>query len=49
VAAIGLAVIMLGATITRVRRREYQLMVVDVVYLVLLTFVVWGRLGPSPF
>jgi hypothetical protein len=45
VAAIGLAVIMLGATITRLRRREYQLMGVDLVYLVLLAFVVWGRLG----
>lgn len=49
VAAIGLAVIMLGATITRVRRREYRIMIADLVYLALLVFVAWGRLGPSPF
>jgi hypothetical protein len=49
VAAMGLAVIMVGAVITRLRRREYPLMVLDLVYLVLLVFVAWGRLVPSPF
>jgi hypothetical protein len=43
VAALGLMAIMVGAAVVRVRRREFTLMVVDLVYLVLLAFVVWGR------
>ncbi|XIE80642.1 DoxX family protein [Streptomyces sp. SBR177] len=42
-AATGLALIMVGAAALRLRRREYQLVVVDLVYLVLLVFVAWGR------
>ena len=48
-AAIGLALIMVGATILRVRRREFKLMVADLVYLALAVFVAWGRLGPESF
>ena len=48
-AGVGLAMIMVGAAITRVRRREFALMVADLVYLVLLVFVVWGRLVLEPF
>ncbi|MFE9133634.1 DoxX family protein [Streptomyces sp. NPDC007355] len=49
VAALGLLLIMVGAAITRIRRNELNLMGVDVVYIVLIAFVVWGRLGPESF
>ncbi|WP_233712603.1 DoxX family protein [Kribbella turkmenica] len=49
VAAVGLALIMVGALITRGRRREYKFMVADLVYLVLAGFVAWGRFGPESF
>ncbi|GAB2517784.1 DoxX family protein [Nocardiopsis aegyptia] len=48
-AAVGLAMIMVGAAVTRVRRREFRLMAVDLAYLVLLLFVVWGRSVLEPF
>ncbi|WP_042402129.1 DoxX family protein [Streptacidiphilus carbonis] len=48
-AAVGLAIIMVGAAITRIRRHETTLMMVDLVYLVLVLFVVWGRFGPESF
>ncbi|MFD5323275.1 DoxX family protein [Streptomyces sp. NPDC127092] len=49
VAATGLALVMVGAAVVRLRRREYKLVVVDVAYLVLLVFVAWGRFGPESF
>ena len=48
-AAVGLVSIMIGAVITRVRRREAKLMVADLVYLALAGFVAWGRFGPESF
>ncbi|MEU8140064.1 DoxX family protein [Streptodolium elevatio] len=48
-AALGVVLIMAGATLTRVRRREFALMAVDLVYLALAAFVVWGRFGPESF
>jgi uncharacterized membrane protein len=48
-AALGLAMIMVGAVVTRIGRREYRFMVADLVYLVLIGFVVWGRFGPESF
>jgi hypothetical protein len=48
-AALGLGVIMVGAVITRIRRREFTFMLADLAYLVLAAFVAWGRLGPEPF
>ena len=48
-AALGLAMIMVGAAITRISRREYRLMLVDLTYLVLAGFVAWGRFGPEAF
>ncbi len=47
-AALGLAMIMVGAAVTRISRREYRLLVPDLAYLVLIAFVLWGRLGPVP-
>lgn len=48
-AALGLAMIMVGAVVTRISRQEYKLMLVDLTYLILLGFMVWGRLGPEAF
>ncbi|MFB7374814.1 DoxX family protein [Streptomyces sp. NPDC056222] len=48
-AALGLVLMMTGAAITRIRRHEIKFMLVDLVYLVLAAFVVWGRFGPESF
>lgn len=48
-AALGLAIIMVGAAITRIRRYEIKFMMVDLGYLALASFVAWGRLGPESF
>lgn len=48
-AALGLAMIMVGAAVTRISRREYTLMLADLAYLVLIGFVLWGRMGPEAF
>jgi hypothetical protein len=48
-AALGLVLYMTGATITRFRRREFKIMVGDLVYLALAGFVAWGRFGPESF
>lgn len=47
-AAVGLAVIMLGAIITHVRRKETPMIVPTIVLLALAVFVAWGRLGSYP-
>ena len=49
-AAAGLALLMVGAVITRLRRHETKAMVADLVYLALAAFVAWGRsFGPKSF
>ena len=48
-AAVGLVLLMAGATMTRIRRHEAKPMVADLVYLALAGFVAWGRLGPESF
>ena len=48
-AALGLVMIMVGAVITRIRRKEVRFAVADLVYLALTGFVAWGRFGPEPF
>jgi hypothetical protein len=49
-AAAGLALLMAGAVMTRLRRREPKPMVADLVYLALAAFVAWGRsFGPKSF
>jgi uncharacterized membrane protein len=49
VAAVGLAVLMLGAIVVHSRRKETQNVVVNVVLLALAVFVAWGRFGPYSF
>ena len=48
VAAVGLALIMVGAAITHGRRGETQMIVGNVILFVLAVFVAWGRFGPYP-
>ncbi|MBO1413046.1 DoxX family protein [Streptomyces sp. FH025] len=48
-AALGLVLLMAGAAAVRLRRQEYRLVAVDVLYIVLAAFVAWGRLGPWSF
>lgn len=48
-AALGLVLLMTGAAITRIRRGEFKLMAVDLIYLALAAFAAWGRFGPEPF
>ncbi|SPL88285.1 putative integral membrane protein [[Actinomadura] parvosata subsp. kistnae] len=48
-AALGLALLMVGAMITHLRRHEEKAIVVNVAYLVLAVFVAWCRFGPIPF
>ncbi|MFD5437837.1 DoxX family protein [Kitasatospora sp. NPDC127067] len=48
-AAVGLVLLMAGAATVRMRRREYRLVAVDAVYILLAAFVAWGRLGPESF
>jgi len=48
-AALGLVLIMIGATVVRFRRHEFKYMVADLGYLVLAAFVAWGRFVIEPF
>ncbi len=48
-AAIGLAVVMVGAIVTHGRRKEYPNVAVNVVLLGLALFVAWGRFGAYAF
>jgi len=47
-AAVGLAVVMLGAALLHVRRNEPQGIVVTTLLLVGVAVVAWGRFGPYP-
>lgn len=48
-AALGLAVVMVGAIVTHGRRKEYPNVAVNVVLLGLALFVAWGRFGAYAF
>jgi hypothetical protein len=48
-AAVGLVLLMAGACITHVRRREAQGIAVTLVLLALALVVAWGRFGPQSF
>jgi uncharacterized membrane protein YphA (DoxX/SURF4 family) len=45
-AAVGLILVMVGATATHLRRHEPQLVSVNTVVVALAMVVVWGRFGP---
>ncbi|MCP2244292.1 DoxX family protein [Lentzea aerocolonigenes] len=48
-AALGLVLVMIGAIVTHSRRKETQVIGVNVVLLLLAAAVVWGRFGPYSF
>ncbi len=48
-AAVGLAVVMVGAVVTHARRKEPQAIVINVVLLALAVVVAWGRFGTYAF
>ena len=48
-AAVGIAMLMVGAAITHLRRHETKVIAANVAYLALAGFVVVGRFGLEPF
>jgi hypothetical protein len=48
-AAIGLGLVMVGASVVNARRKDVALIGVNLVLLALAIFVAWGRLGPHAF
>jgi uncharacterized membrane protein YphA (DoxX/SURF4 family) len=48
-AALGLVLVMIGAVVTHVRRKESQAVLTPLVLLILAAVVVWGRFGPYAF
>jgi uncharacterized membrane protein YphA (DoxX/SURF4 family) len=48
-AALGLVIVMVGAVVVHVRRKENQALLPGVVLLVLAAVVAWGRFGPYSF
>ncbi|MGI5289939.1 DoxX family protein [Nonomuraea polychroma] len=48
-AATGLVVVMIGAAVTHARRKEHQMILVNLVLLALAAVVAWGRFGPYSF
>ncbi|MGH3802780.1 MAG: DoxX family protein [Pseudonocardiaceae bacterium] len=45
-AAVGLILLHIGAIITHVRRKEAQIIPVNIILIALAAFVAWGRFGP---
>jgi DoxX-like protein len=48
-AAVGVVLLMVGAMITHLRRREAMFAMANMAYLALAAFVAWGRFGPESF
>jgi hypothetical protein len=49
VAATGVVLLMIGAMVTHLRRREPLGVVLNLIYLAMAAFVAWGRFGPESF
>jgi hypothetical protein len=49
IAAVCLVVVMIGATLTHAKFKEYPQVGVTVIFAVLSAFVAWGRFGPYAF
>jgi uncharacterized membrane protein YphA (DoxX/SURF4 family) len=49
IAALGLVLMMIGAILTHVRRKEFQALPINIILLLLAAFVAWGRFGPYAF
>jgi hypothetical protein len=48
-AAVGVVLVMVGATIVHLRRRQVVPAVLNLVFLAMAAFVAWGRFGPESF
>jgi uncharacterized membrane protein len=48
-AALGLALMMIGAIVAHVRRHEYPQVIGPIVLMLVALFVAWGRFGPYAF
>jgi uncharacterized membrane protein YphA (DoxX/SURF4 family) len=48
-AATGLVALMIGAALTHTRRREYQIIAINLALLIIAAVVAWGRFGPYSF
>ena len=48
-AAVGLVALMTGAALTHARRREFPMIAINVVLLLLAVVIIWGRFGPYSF
>jgi hypothetical protein len=48
-AAVGVVLLMIGAIVAHLRRREAQVVVVNLTLLALAALVAWGRFGPQSF
>jgi uncharacterized membrane protein YphA (DoxX/SURF4 family) len=48
-AALGLLIVMIGAVVVHLRRKETPMAIGNLVFVVLLAVVVWGRFGPYSF
>ena len=48
-AAVGLALVMVGAVVVHARRKEAVNVAVNLVLIALAVFVAWGRFGPYSF
>ena len=48
-AAVGLAIIMIGAALVELRRQESKHVLVNLIYLAVIAFLAVGRFGPESF
>lgn len=46
IAAVGLAIVMIGAVVVHIQRKENQALAAPVILLILSLVVTWGRFGP---
>jgi hypothetical protein len=49
IAAVGLALVQVGAAITNLRHHELKHVPINIVLIAMAVFVAWGRFGPHPF
>jgi hypothetical protein len=49
VTAVCWVLLMIGAMITHIRQGGYRFVALNVIYLAVAVFIVWGRFGPAPF
>lgn len=49
IAAVGLIIVMVGAIVTHARHKETPMVAFNIVLLILLAVVAWGRFGPYAF